>query len=48
MQVFVHVDSDKMANIESDKSPKPDLFLNAELGLREVEDVSHGSVISVV
>jgi len=47
-EVFVHVNSDKRANNESDKSSKPDLFLDAESGLREVEDVSHGSVISVV
>ena len=46
MQVFVHGDSDKRANIESDKRSKPDL--DAESGLGEVEDVSHGSVISVV
>ena len=46
MQVFVHVDSDK--RVQSDKSSKPDLFLDAESGLREAEDVSHGSVISVV
>ena len=46
MQVFVHGDSDKRANIESDKRSKPDL--DAESGLGEVEDISHGSIISVV
>lgn len=45
-EVFVHVDSDK--RVQSDKSSKPDLFLDAESGLREAEDVGGGSVISVV
>ena len=40
MQVFVHGDSDKRANIESDEHSKSDL--DAESGLEEVEDVSHG------
>lgn len=43
MQVFLHGDSDKGANIESDKRSKLDL--DAESGLGEG---GHGSVISAV
>jgi hypothetical protein len=48
MQVFVHVDADERANIESSKSSKPDRPLDAESGLRGVEGVRRGSVVSVM